>query len=442
VAEIAPFRALRYSPERISFISRVAAPPYDLIEPEQAEVLRESDPHNVIRLILGKEGPQRRPDTEYRQAADTLAAWRREGVLVLDEAPAIYLCEQTFILDGMQHVRHGVICAMLLEEFASGRVLPHERTMAGPKADRLRLMEACRTSLSQVFGVFSDTAGRADALLRGLATDSALYEFRQADGVAFRVWRVDDAEALRELRSLLRSEIVFIADGHHRYEAALRYRDLHRPAEAPPGSVPEDFLPIFCVSVRNTGLKILPTYRLVQAPECFDAAAFQEALARRFATEVRNIPNTGALKQALRELHQEYGWIACHVRPQQLLVLKPASAKALDDVLPPRSPVWRGLPVAQLHYGILQPLFGIQAESEVAQPRLAFSQDAERMYWQVESRRYDAAFYLPPIQPATVEAIARAGERMPAKSTFFYPKICTGLAFFPFEPANCPRLAP
>ena len=165
--QIAPFRPLRYDPERISFISRVIAPPYDIIDQVEADALRQRDPHNAVHLVLGKEPPGGRPDTEYGEAADALAAWRREGILLREPEPSVYVCEQEFTVGDRSYTRRGLMCVMLLEEFSSGRVLPHEQTMAGPKADRLRLITSCRAPLSPIFGVFSDPSGRAVGRGRG-----------------------------------------------------------------------------------------------------------------------------------------------------------------------------------------------------------------------------------------------------------------------------------
>jgi len=442
MVQIAPFKGLQYNPDKISFISRVVAPPYDLIDPDQAEELRQRDPHNVIRLILGKEGPEGRPPEDYQQAALTLASWRREGVLIPAPVPSVYVCEQAFELQGSRHVRRGLICAMLLEEFARGQVLPHERTLAGPKADRLRLMEACSANLSQVFGVFSDPEGRADRLLRDAGAASLLYEFRDVDKVAYRVWRVTDETYIRDLASLVQKEVMLIADGHHRYETALRYRDSHRPEGAHRGSVAEDFVPIYCVSVKNAGLQILPTHRLAKAVAPFDPEAFVSGLEQRFNLERHRFAGPEGLRGTLRLVQEHGGLMACHVRQQQLYILSAKSSDALEDLMPGRSAAWRCLPVSALHYAVLEPLFGIRAEGEGPEPRLTFSQDIEKMYWSVESQRFDAGFFLPPIRPETVETIARAGERMPPKSTFFYPKIASGLVFYPLDRQAEPPQAP
>jgi uncharacterized protein (DUF1015 family) len=269
-----------------------------------------------------------------------------------------------------------------------------------------------------------------------MASGIPIHEFGGPDGVAYRLWPIIDEERIQRIADLLRHEVMFIADGHHRYETALRYRDLHRPKGLPHGSAPEDFLLVFCLSVRNPGLKILPTHRLVKAEGVLDPAALRTSLAQRFNVQQRAVRGPEGLSEALRSIAGESDWIGCYTQPEQLLILSPKSADALDDLLPARSPDWRRLPVAQLHYGVLQPLLGIAAEGGGPQPRLAFSQDIEAMYWHVAGRRFDAAFFLPSVQPTTIERIARAGERMPPKSTFFYPKLLSGLAFYSFDQPN------
>jgi uncharacterized protein (DUF1015 family) len=433
VLQIAAFRPLRYDPERISFISRVVAPPYDLVGPAMAEDLHARDPHNVVRLILGKAGPQGHGDLAYATAAETLRDWRNQSVLVREDEPSVYVIQQSFELDGENIIRHGLICAMLLEEFASGRVMPHEDTMDGPKADRLRLMQACKASLSQIFGIFSDDEGAADAIIRSLTAQMPLYEFADTAGVAYRVWRVGDCPRVRKLGALLKQERLLIADGHHRYETALRYRELHRSCGGPPGSAPEDFLPVFCVSAKDAGLRILPTHRLVQAEGEFRPEELLARLKQDFEVEELQAPSTEALRAHLRAVAGPGGATCCYMATARLLVLRPLTDDPLAGRLPDRPEPWRRLPVAQLHHLILEPHFGIPGDIRDAHPRLSFTQDVDSLFWEVESGRAHAALLLPPLPSTVVEEIAQAGVRMPPKSTFFYPKIASGLLFYPFE---------
>ena len=430
---IAPFRPLRYNPEKISFISRVVAPPYDIVDDAYAERLRERDAHNVIRLVLGKTPPEGRPEEEYAEAARTLRQWRGQGVLVRDDTPAVYICEQEFALGDDTVVRRGLICAMLLEEFSTGRVMPHERTMAGPKADRLHLMQACRANLSLVFGVVSDAEGEVDGGLASLTSGEPLYEFGLPEGVVYRQWRVDDRDAIAALASQLRQETLVIADGHHRYETALRYRAENRDPDLAPGLAPEDFLPIFAVSVRNPGLRILPTHRLVRAPEGMDPAAVLNELGAMFSIEEFAADGPGQFIELAARIAMAPDSIGYYTGAGLFYVLRPKDKDPLAQQFPDLLPEWRQLPVTILHHAVLARLFGIPVDGEVPPDDLQYAQDAEQLYWRVASGSFDAAFLLPPTRPDIVEAVARAGARMPPKSTFYYPKIATGLALYPFE---------
>jgi uncharacterized protein (DUF1015 family) len=332
---------------------------------------------------------------------------------------------------------------MLLESLGSGKVMPHENTMAGPKADRLRLWKACRASLSQVFGIFSDTEGAADRAICAMAEEMPLYEFADTAGVAHRLWRVTDAERIGEVAALLRRETLLIADGHHRYETALSYRDTERPPDAEPAASCADFLPLFCVSARDSGLVVLPTHRLVAAEEPWDAGAVARALRSRFDTSELEISSDLELVEAARERVNRAGQIGCFLGGGRLLVLSPSPREELAELLPARSAAWRELAVTRLHYGIIEPFFGIPGDIAEAHPRLAFTQDVAEVYWAVESGRMQAGFLLPATPTQVVEAIARAGERMPPKSTFFYPKIPSGLLFYTYDDEHyVPRFLP
>ena len=436
--QIAPFRPLRYNADRISFISRVVAPPYDVIGEPQAQLLREGDPHNVIRLILGKGNEGLHTDREYQAAAVTLKAWRRDGVLMQDPEPAIYVCEQTFRVHGEERVRRGLLCATLLEQSESGGLLAHEQTRAAPREDRLRLMQACRASLSPVFGIYHDGEGAGAAAVDELATGWPLYEFRMED-VAYRIWRVSDPGRVRALAQVLSGEQLLIADGHHRYETALTYRRLNRDPAVPYGQAPEDYVLLYAVSARDKGLSILPTHRLVKAPEGFDRERFLQALSATFLVERAPSMTPEELVACARKLGPHS--MLCYAGPGQVFTITDHGLDPLQATIPERSPQWRNLPVTLLHYAILEPLLGIPAVIESTDPRILFTPDAEQVYWSIEGARYDLAFLLPPTPVGAVEAIARGGERMPAKSTYFYPKIASGLVIYPLDdPASVPVL--
>jgi uncharacterized protein (DUF1015 family) len=427
---IAPFRPLRYNPERISFISRVVAPPYDVISEAQAQILREGDPHNVIRLILGKGNEGLHTDEEYAGAAAALRAWQQEGVLARDAAPSLYVCEQSFEVAGERRTRRGLLCAALIEDTDAGRLLPHEQTRQGPREDRLRLMEACKASLSPVFGIFHDGKGLGAAQLASLAQGWPLYEFR-VDDVEYRIWRVSDPDSIKLMAQVLANEQLLIADGHHRYEVALAYRRSHRDAALPPGRAPEDYLLLFCVSAQDPGLAILPTHRMVKAPEGFDSERFLRAVSATFLVEKAPAMKPEEFTAFVARLGPRS--ILCYAGPGRIALLTDHGLDPLRFTQPGRSAQWRNSPVTLLHYSILEPLLGIAAENAAVDPRVSFTPEAEQVYWSVEGQRCDLAFLLPPTKVSTVEAVARAGERMPSKSTYFYPKVPSGLVLYPFD---------
>ncbi len=427
---IAALRALRYNPREISFISRVVAPPYDVIDGELAGELRERDPHNVIRLILGTAGNQPRPDAEYRRAARLLERWREQQVLLQDDEPALFVCRETFEVNGSTYTRHGLLCGYLLEDVECGAAMPHERTTEGPRADRLRLIEACAASLSPVFGVYPDQEGHGVAALQEQCTGWPVYEFQQ-EGVAYEVWRVTDPASCARLAAVLRDRELLIADGHHRYETALAYREAHRDPDAPPGKAPEDWLLLYAVSAADDGLRILPTHRLAKAEGDFDQDCFLESLQRLFDVTEAQVSRPESLPAVAAELEDRT--MACYTRTERLHVMLPKYADPLAEELPEHSKAWRTLPVTLLHYGVLGPFFGLPAEARSGNDRLVFTPDAADMYWAVESGRFDAAFLLPPAESSVVEQIARSGERMPPKSTYFFPKVLSGLLIYPFQ---------
>ncbi len=437
--QIAAFRPLRYNPEHISYISRVVAPPYDVIEPEEADELRERDPHNIIRLILGKEPPDGRPADAYQQAAETLAAWRREEVLIREPQPCIYVCEQQFELRNENVVRRGFLSALSLEEAQTGRSLPHENTLAAPRADREALVETCGALLSPVFGICDDPNAVVDKLLASMVDGIPLFEFQTPEGIVEKLWVVTDTDAIRELQEAVRERDMVIADGHHRYQTACQYRGRHRDPSVPPGQAPEDYVPAYCVSVENSGLVTLPTHRLVRANGRLNKDQLLQVLSERFDIHEMQIDTPEQLLEVTQEHLGEESRFGCYLMGQQFLILTPGPDAKFADLMPDHSLTWRRLPVSLLHYGIIEPVFGVPADSSAGHPQLAYAQKVEHMYWQVESAAFDAGFPLPPISPTTIQDVARAGERMPPKSTYFHPKVLAGLAIYPFEKESVPE---
>ena len=399
MAVVRAVRALRYDVARVGGLSRVIAPPYDVILPDEQEALYERSPYNVIRLILPREAAR------AESASTTLREWVASGVLVREPEPAVFLYQQTFTLpDGSTRTREGVLLSLALEEFSRGVVLPHEKTLPGPKADRLAIIRATGANLSPIFGLYARKGERPRDVLG--VSGAPLAEATDGSG-GHRLWRVTDAAAIARFAATLADERIIIADGHHRYETALAYRDEQKTAAA--GSILA-----YVANLDEEGVVILPTHRMVRGPLRLDAATLAAELAGSFTIE-RLPPGKPRVE----------GEIDC-VLPDRRLRLKarPEAAAALADL----PPAIRSLDVSLLHGAILGPLLGIGPEA------LTFTHEDEEAVDAVTTGAAHAAFLLNPPSLAEVRAVCLAGQLMPEKSTYFYPKLATGLVFQPVGP--------
>jgi uncharacterized protein (DUF1015 family) len=416
MTEIRAFRALRYDAERVD-LGRVLVPPYDVVSAEERAQFYDRDPHSAIRLELTREVGEEL-ETDYGQVARILAEWQRDGVLRRDSAPAIYALRQRFSTpDGEKLARDGFFAALRLEDYERRVVRPHERTLRGPKADRLKLLRATRANLSSVFFLYEDpehalaahVSERLDAGPERVAIDAA--------GVEHAVLPIRDPEAIGALQRFLAARPVVIADGHHRYETALTYRDERRRAEPGAGAeAPFEFALGYFANVYAPGSLLLPIHRIVRGARGPDDAAWRSGLPgwREQRIPIRD-PET--VPQLLRE----------HLAP-----LAGSHAFAADDgggVLRIFSrPAAAGeLGIRALHQEVLGGVFGLDDEA-IREGAVAFPKNAAEAARAVR-RETGVALYLNPLAPEDVFRVTGAGELLPQKSTFFHPKLPTGLVF-------------
>jgi uncharacterized protein (DUF1015 family) len=431
MADFRPFRALRYR-AAAGRIDDVLSPPYDVIDAEQQAALRARSPYNIIQLELSEE---RTSDdalsNRYTRAAATLADWRSAGVLAVDDKPAFYVYHQEFDHEGARRRRTQLFGRVRLEPWDAHVVRPHEETMAKPKADRLDVMRYLKMNVSPVFALYQDPAGRvANAITGG----EALVDATTADGQRHTLSAVTDRAAIDVITSELRDTPLYMLDGHHRYETALAYRDEVRAAASTwTGEEPANFVLAAITSVDDPGLVLLPTHRLVRPPTV--PGDIVERLRRFFSVEdttPKSYDGTALLRLLARVSASgasatAFGALGIEERLHLLTLSDGAAVRAL---MPPGSKTWQSLDVNVLEYAILREALGIEGG---AGDVIDYTQDAEQALREVESGRWPLAFLMNATKVSQMIAVADAREKMPAKSTYFYPKLATGLVLHALE---------
>lgn len=434
--EIRPFRALRFDPESVGDLGRIVAPPYDVIGANEHRALLARHPRNAVRLDLPAEEPGDAPDDRYRRAARTFAAWRSDGTLHKDPHPSIYLYEQSYRVPGGSETRvqRGFFGRLRLEPFGAGSgVLAHERTLSGPREDRYKLLRATGANMSPVVALYDDPAGRVAALLEALMGAPAEADVTDDDGTRHRVWAVADdgpaGDAVDELLALAGESPLTIADGHHRYETALRYRDERRMTRSCDTDPAYDFI---LALLLDTGqpLTVLATHRIVR-----DLGDVAGSLADRLAGLFEALPASRV------DLGDRFGSpsgpggegrLGLWTRAGGAILV--ARRAAFVPLLPAGSAAMRGLDVTLLQVAF-EDACGIDPASAAAGGRLAYTKTAAEAMAAVDAGTdgADAAFLLDPTPVAAITAVAAAGDVMPQKSTYFYPKALTGLLINPHE---------
>ena len=393
------------------------APPYDVIGPEQRAELEASSPYNVVRIDLPV------GDDPYEIAAQQLQDWRAQGVIVRDEQPAVWVLEQDYTgPDGTSRRRRGFLARVRVNEYGPGRIRPHERTHPGPREDRLRLTRATKTNLSPIFSLFDDPAGTATAALERATTPQPWGQATDGDGTVTRMWRVADPGAIAAITGAAAPAELLIADGHHRYETARVY------AEEIGGEGPQRYVLMCLVALEDPGLTVFPTHRLLRDLRPDQHETLAEAIRRDFTVE--KLEGTTGLAPVYGQ-PVRFGYIDAHFRQPFMLTLKePATA---DAALAGHAEPYRRLDTAVLEALILKGALGMTDEDIDHMTGLEYARDFEHALELVESGARDAAFFVAPTPIEEVRAVAAAGESMPPKSTYFFPKVPTGLLFNPLD---------
>jgi uncharacterized protein (DUF1015 family) len=402
----------------------VLAPPYDVISEAQRSELEALHPENVVRVEL----PRGEGDARYEVAARLLQGWLAEGVLRRDAAPALYAYEQRFSFADRPTVRRGFIAAVRLEPFEARVVLPHEHTLSGPKEDRRKLMAATRTQISQVFGLYRDPEGAAEVELDAATSGAPDLDATTADGVRHRLWVVSDPGRIARLTAILRGKQILIADGHHRYETLLALRAERRPPGVAAGRAAADFGAMFLARAEDRGLVVLPTHRLVRDLPGFDVARLRVAAGAVFDVWRGPEATPAAIEGRLRREGESRVVFALRVPGEAETTWLATKPTADLSALGP--PALRGLDVTVLHGALLGPLLGIDAEALARQAHLAYTHDTAEALARTAAGEAQAAFFMNPTSVHEVLEACEAGFVLPQKSTFFQPKLATGLVMY------------
>jgi uncharacterized protein (DUF1015 family) len=441
--QIAPFNALRYDLQHVGSLSDVIAPPYDVIDPQLQDQLYRRHPANVIRIILNRAEPGDRGDEKYARAAKFVEQWVGEGVLKREDKPAYYVYHQQFEIDGTTFSRRGFMARVRLQPFGEGNIYPHEETHPKAKVDRLKLTTATRQNNSQIFGLYPDSDNEVITLLDQATDGLTPVEATDHLGVKHVLWAVTDEAVAAKVSEIMEERPMFVADGHHRYETACNYRDqLASELGGLPENHPANFVMTMLVGMSDPGMIVLPTHRLIRGTQRFSSDQIIERLAGAFECQkVEGGVDAAGDAWAKMETADNQGLLALYAVDDDRWVLCQAGAGAAEKMkvlAGNQSDDWRGLGVSLLHRLVIDDLLGCQGH-----PKPTYVHDvAETVQGlkgegsQAESDGddpYTLAALVMPAKLTHVEAISLHKERMPAKSTYFYPKLLSGLTFNPLS---------
>jgi len=436
MAEIKPFRGFRYNSNTIDDPSKVVTPPYDVISRAEQDAFHECHPHNVIRLILGKpEKGDRDKNDWHARAATRFTSWVDDGILVRDPEPSFYLTTVKFPIEGQTVTRHGLIGLVRLEPFDKGVVLPHERTFSKVKSERLSLMQACHTNFSPIFSLFSDPENILEPTHRSITKRSAEMELVDTYGHHHQLWSISDSDFNAKLRDFFLDKRLFIADGHHRYETALNYRNwIAENTEGFSENHPANFVMMYLCRMEDPGLVILPAHRILNGISDESRSTFLQKVSAHFEIKTisfgtNDMNRQAALTELIKNLqdHEQDHSLGVFIKNQQefhLLTLKPGE---MDRVFENQmAPALKQLDVNVLTQLIFVKVLGFDQNRLDNETLISYSSTMPEAIDRVASGDHDMCFLLNPTRINQVRSIAEEGLTMPRKATYFYPKTITG----------------
>ncbi|MBU1045390.1 MAG: DUF1015 domain-containing protein [Candidatus Omnitrophica bacterium] len=417
MADILPFNGLRYNKKKVKDINKTFAPPYDVISEQEQKDLYKKHEFNVIRLILGKiTAADNQKNNRYTRAGKLFTKWIKDQVLIQDEKPSIYLYTQDYRFEGVAKKRIGFIAKM---QFEGKGCLPHEHTLAKPKVDRVNLIRAVRANLSPIFSFYIDNKNEIDKVLLPFAEKKAEISYKDSDKITHRFWKIDDAAAIEKVRKLMSKKETFIADGHHRYEVAKSFYE----ESLKKGETGADGVMVYFTGFNEQNLSVMPTHRMVK--DIPDLEKKKELLSNYFQiTKVKD------LKAMLKMQQDTSGFSLGMCYADDFHVLKMKDKKLLDKIMEKSPEQWRKLDVAMLNTVVFEHIFKLNETQK--EEKVTYTRDPLEAVANVKNKKVGVVFFPNTTKAEQVKKIALSGNRMPQKSTYFYPKPITGLVINKF----------
>jgi len=426
MAYVYPFRGYRYNSEIVTDLSQVVTQPYDKITSVLQEDYYGRSPYNVVQITFNRE-KKKNPDTDYAEAGSVYRRWLAQKVLLPDPSPAIYAYYQEYTFEGRNHLQKGFIALLDLKDSGAG-IMPHERTFQAPKMDRLRLLRSIESNEDAVFMLYSDEHLTVNRIMDGTIADRIPdIEVKDDYGVLHRLRAITDSEKLKKIQEAMQTQRLFIADGHHRFETSINFmKECEQSNWRADGIESYDKRMVTCINIAD-GVTILPTHRLIRDLHGFDALSFLRNIQEHF--EVHEIESEKSLFSQMKRFHGRnvFGFYPRRMKKFYLLILKEDAQN--DALLLKYARSYRQLDVSVLHIILLDYYLGINESKLVSQSNVDYARSARSSIEFVDSGKYQAAFFLNPTTAAQMQELALGGERMPQKSTDFYPKLLTGLVF-------------
>ena len=427
MTDIQPFRGLRYSPGLYPGLDELLCPPYDIISHDLQKQLHQRSPYNAVRLELGIDLPtDSTNDNRYTRAAQLLKEWLSQGTLLTEEEAAFYLLQEEFSHQGRSMTRRSILAAVRLEEFSGGVVLPHEETSQGPKRDRMELLTATRANLSPIMSIYRDPSGRVRALIDRVAAGPPLAS-ADYDYTHIQLWAITDKTATQTVTESLQNAPIYLADGHHRYETALQYRDIQRANGNRSDDVSYDFVMMSLIEIQDPGLLVLPYHRVIRELSHVESERMMALINETFDIQLLNVrlDRTEAAVSHLEELLEK---ASLNQVALGLMESREGRVSLLTLRNPPGAsshPLQR-CAIQVLGKSVLDPVLETQ-QGAVERGALHFTHDSKEVHHLLMNRDYQLGFILPPLPLDLFEEVVLSGERMPLKSTYFSPKLPTGL---------------